>query len=158
MLVGVEEIKIREARFDEPAVQRLIAEAMAELSRRYGGSGDDTPVAVTDFAPPSGAFLVAYATAEDQLLGCAGWRAHGEDAELKRMFTVPAARGRGVARRVLAAIEESARERGCKRVILETGDRQPEAIALYLSCGYERIDDFGYYQGEEGVLSYARSL
>ena len=43
-------------------------------------------------------------------------------------------------------------------MILETGDRQPEAIALYLSCGYERIDDFGYYKGEEGVLSYARSL
>jgi len=158
MLVGVEEIKIREARFDEPAVQRLIAEAMAELARRYGGTGDDTPVAVTDFVPPGGAFLVAYATVGDQLLGCAGWRAHGEDAELKRMFTVPAARGRGVARRVLAAIEESARERGCKRVILETGDRQPEAIALYLSCGYERIDDFGYYKGEEGVLSYARGL
>ena len=156
MLGGVEEIKVREAGFDEPAVQRLIAEAMAELSRRYGGTGDDTPVAATDFAPPGGAFFVAYAG--DELLGCAGWRAHGEDAELKRMFTMPAARGRGVARRVLVAIEESARERGCKRVILETGDKQPEAIALYLKCGYERIEDFGYYKGEEGVLSYARVL
>ena len=153
---GVEKIKVREARFDEPAVQRLIAEAMAELSRRYGGTGDDTPVAGTDFAPPGGAFFVAYDG--DELLGCAGWRAHGADAELKRMFTTPAARGRGVARRVLTAIEESARERGCKRVILETGDKQPEAIALYLKCGYERIDDFGYYKGEEGVLSYARVL
>ena len=156
MLLGVEEIKIREARFDEPAVQRLTAEALAELSRRYGGSGDDTPVAATDFDPPTGAFLVAYVGAE--LLGCAGWRAHGEDAELKRMFTVPAARGRGVARRMLSAIEESARERGRKRVILETGDKQPEAIALYLACGYERIEDFGYYKGEEGVLSFARTL
>jgi GNAT superfamily N-acetyltransferase len=162
MLVGVDEIKIREARFDEPAVQRLIAEAMAELSRRYGGTGDDTPVAATDFAPPAGAFVVAYtgsaAGSDEVLLGCAGWRAHGEDAELKRMFTVPAARGRGVARRVLTAIEESARDRGCKRVILETGDKQPEAIALYLKCGYERIEDFGYYAGEEGVLSFARVL
>jgi GNAT superfamily N-acetyltransferase len=158
-LVGVDEIQVREARFDEPVVQRLIAEAMAELSRRYGGTGDDTPVAASDFAPPGGAFFVAYDTAdEDRLLGCAGWRAHGEDAELKRMFTVPAARGRGVARRVLAAIEESARGRGCKRVILETGDKQPEAIALYLKCGYERIEDFGFYKGEEGVLSYARTL
>jgi GNAT superfamily N-acetyltransferase len=154
----VETIKIREARFDEPVVQRLIAEAMAELSRRYGGTGDDTPVAATDFAPPGGAFFVAYDATDDRLLGCAGWRAHGDDAELKRMFTMPAARGRGVARRVLAAIEESAHERGCKRVILETGDRQPEAIALYVTCGYERIEDFGYYAGEEGVLSYARTL
>jgi GNAT superfamily N-acetyltransferase len=154
----VGEIKIREARFDEPVVQRLIAEAMAELSRRYGGTGDDTPVAATDFAPPRGAFFVAYDTGDDRLLGCAGWRAHGQDAELKRMFTVPAARGRGVARMVLAAIEESARSRGCKRVILETGDKQPEAIALYVKCGYERIEDFGYYAGEEGVLSFSRVL
>ena len=154
----MEQIKIREARFDEPVVQRLIAEAMAELSRRYGGTGDDTPVAATDFAAPSGAFFVAYDPSGGRLLGCAGWRAHGEDAELKRMFTVPAARGRGVARRILTAVEESARERGCKRVILETGDRQPEAIALYLRSGYERIEDFGYYKGEQGVLSYARSL
>ena len=154
----MKDIKIRNARFDEPAVQQLITEAMAELSRRYGGTGDDTPVAGSDFAPPTGAFVVAYDAADGQLLGCAGWRAHGPDAELKRMFTVPAARGRGVARRVLQAIEESARDRGCKRVILETGDRQPEAIALYLKCGYERIEDFGYYKGEEGVLSYARTL
>ncbi|GIE52946.1 GNAT family N-acetyltransferase [Actinoplanes nipponensis] len=152
----MDEIKIREARFDEPAVRRLIAEAMAELSRRYGGTGDDTPVAAADFAPPTGAFFVAHAG--EELLGCAGWRAHGPDAELKRMFTVPAARGRGVARRVLTAVEESARERGCKRVILETGDKQPEAIALYVKSGYERIDDFGYYKGEEGVLSFARVL
>jgi len=154
----VDEIKVREARFDEPVVRRLIAEAMAELSRRYGGTGDDTPVAAADFAPPGGAFFVAYDATDGRLLGCAGWRPHGEDAELKRMFTVPAARGRGVARRILAAIEESARERGRKRVILETGDRQPEAIALYLRSGYERIEDFGYYKGEEGVLSYARTL
>ncbi|MGA5302976.1 GNAT family N-acetyltransferase [Nucisporomicrobium flavum] len=153
----MEKIKIREAGFGDPAVQRLIAAAMAELSARYGGSGDDTPVDASHFAPPDGAFLVA----EDEtgrLVGCAGWRTHGEDAELKRMFTVADARGRGVARQVLTAIEDSARERGRKRVILETGDKQPEAIALYEKYGYERIEDFGYYKGEEGVLSYARTL
>jgi ribosomal protein S18 acetylase RimI-like enzyme len=74
------------------------------------------------------------------------------------MYTAPAARGRGVARRVLAAVEESARAAGCRRVILETGDRQPEAIALYTSAGYRRIADFGYYKDEEGVLSFARDL
>ena len=154
----MEKIKIREAGFGDPDVQPLIAAALAELSARYGGgSGDDTPVAATDFAPPNGAFLVA----EDEtgrLLGCAGWRTHGDDAELKRMFTVADARGRGVARQVLAAIEDSARERGRKRVILETGDKQPEAIALYEKCGYERIEDFGYYKDAPAVRSYARTL
>ena len=138
-------------------MRHLVDELLGELSERYGGgSGDDTPVSETDFTPPNGMFFVV--DDGERLVGCAGWRRHGSDAELKRMFTATAARGRGVARRVLAAIEESARERGCKRVILETGDRQPEAIALYLRCGYERIEDFGYYAGEEGVLSFARVL
>jgi ribosomal protein S18 acetylase RimI-like enzyme len=74
------------------------------------------------------------------------------------MYTAPAARGRGVARRMLAAIEESARNSGRKRVILETGDKQPEAIALYESAGYQRIEDFGFYKDHAGVLSYARLL
>jgi GNAT superfamily N-acetyltransferase len=150
------EIRIREARFDDPAVQKLVAEALAELSARYGGSGDDTPVDRTDFDPPGGRFLVA--ELDGALVGCAGWRRHGNDAELKRMFTLAAARGRGVARRMLAAIEESARAAGCARLILETGDRQPEAIALYESAGYRRIADFGFYAGSEGVRSFALDL
>ncbi|GIF10505.1 GNAT family N-acetyltransferase [Actinoplanes teichomyceticus] len=152
------EIKIRSARFDEPVVAELVAENMRDLSERYGGSGDDTPIAAADFLPPDGAFFVAVRVGDDRPVGSAGWRRHGGDAELKRMFTRPAARGRGVARRLLAAIEESARAAGCERVILETGDRQPEAIALYESAGYERIEDFGYYRGHAGVLSYAKKL
>jgi GNAT superfamily N-acetyltransferase len=150
------DIQIREARFDEPEVRKLIADALGDLSRRYGGSGDDTPVEVTDFRPPNGRFFVA--VDGDELVGCAGWRAHGEDAELKRMYTAPVARGRGVARRMLATIEESARADGRKRLILETGDKQPEAISLYESSGYRRIEDFGYYREHAGVLSYAREL
>jgi GNAT superfamily N-acetyltransferase len=150
------DIEIREARFDEPEVRKLITDALDDLSRRYGGSGDDTPVAVTDFRPPNGRFFVAVDGAE--LVGCAGWRAHGQDAELKRMYTAPVARGRGLARRMLATIEESARADGRKRVVLETGDKQPEAISLYESSGYRRIEDFGYYKEHAGVLSYAREL
>jgi len=152
----VSDIEIKEARFGEPDVQKLVSEALEELSQRYGGSGDDTPIGLTDFDPPAGRFFVACDGAE--LIGCAGYRVHGEDAELKRMFTTRAARGRGVARAVLAAIENSARAEGLRRVILETGDRQPEAITLYESSGYVRIEDFGYYKDEEGVLSYAKDL
>jgi GNAT superfamily N-acetyltransferase len=155
-LLTVGTIEIRAARFDEPEVQKLVAEALGDLSQRYGGSGDDTPVAASDFAPPEGRFFVA--VDGDRLVGCAGWRVHGDDAELKRMYTAPAVRGRGVARRMLATIEESARADGRKRVILETGDKQPEAIALYASAGYHRIEDFGFYRDEPGVLSFARDL
>jgi GNAT superfamily N-acetyltransferase len=155
-LVGVSAIEIRAALFDEPEVQKLVADALGDLSERYGGSGDDTPVSPADFAPPLGRFFVA--CEGDRLVGCAGWRAHGDDAELKRMYTAPAARGQGLARRMLAVIEASARADGRKRLILETGDRQPEAIALYESAGYHRIPDFGFYKTEPGVLSYARDL
>lgn len=155
----MQDIKIRTARYDEPAVEALLVHVMAELAGRYGGSGDDTPVDPADFRPPGGAFFVAcHASDAEHLVGCAGWRKHGDDAELKRMFTADAARGRGLGRRMLATIEESAREAGCKRVILETGDRQPEAVGLYESAGYTRIDDFGYYAGHEGVLSFAKVL
>jgi hypothetical protein len=59
---------------------------------------------------------------------------------------------------MLAAVEASARAAGRRRLILETGDRQPEAIALYESAGYARIPDFGYYQGYPDVLSFAKEL
>jgi GNAT superfamily N-acetyltransferase len=152
----VREIKIRMADFADPAVQALLVDVLDELSQRYGGSGDDTPIATDDFTPPNGAFLVA--DDGERLVGCAGWRRHGDDAELKRMFTARAARRRGLGRRLLAAIEESAREAGCRRLILETGDRQPEAIALYETAGYARIEDFGYYKDEPDVLSFAKVL
>ena len=151
------DIEIRPARFADPSVQLLVQATLAEMGERYGGSsGDDTPVAPTDFDPPAGAFFIA--VMGDEPVGCGGWRAHGSDAELKRMYTSPGVRGKGLARLLLAAIEESARAAGYERVILETGNKQPEAIGLYTSSGYERIEDFGYYKGYPGVLSYARTL
>ena len=155
-MVSVPEIKIKIIAYDDPAVRLLLAEVMDELSQRYGGSGDDTPVAAADFTPPRGTFFVA--DDGDRLIGCAAWRRHDNDAELKRMFTTKSARGRGLARRLLTVIEESARAAGLNRVILETGSKQPEAIALYESAGYTRIPDFGYYKDHDDVLSYAKPL
>lgn len=155
----MEDLRITQVPFADPVARSLVAAAMAELSARYGGDGDSTPVGEGDFDPPRGAFLVALAGGVP--VACAGWRSHGDDglaAELKRMFTAPQARGRGVARRLLTAVEDSARGYGRKKLILETGDRQPEAIALYQSAGYERIEDFGFYRGHPGVLSFSRDL
>ncbi|MFJ8685336.1 GNAT family N-acetyltransferase [Micromonospora wenchangensis] len=151
------EIEIRPVGFDSPVAQTLIRATMADLGVRYGGSGDETPIDHTEFVPPHGDFLVAHLDGEP--VGCAGWRSHGADAaELKRMYTSPVVRGRGVARTLLAAIEESARRHGRKRIILECGDRQPEAVALYTSAGYERIANFGYYADAPGCLSFGRTL
>ena len=153
------EIDIRVRRYDSPVAQRMVTAALADLGTRYGGSGDDTPVDPAEFAPPRGIFLVAYLDGEP--VGCGGWRSHGDSgttAELKRMYTATEVRGRGVARAVLAAVERSAREQGRERMILECGVRQPEAIALYETSGYQRIENFGYYRDSADCVSFGRPL
>lgn len=152
-------VTIKRVRYDAMVAQALVEAAMADLGERYGGHGDETPVAATDFEPPHGAFLVAYL--DRRPVGCGGWRGYGatgEVAELKRMYTVPSARRSGTARAMLAAVEESARAHGRTRMILECGDRQPEAIKLYESHGYQPIPHFGHYRDHAGVVSLGRNL
>lgn len=150
-------LELKLVRYDSMVAQALVSAAMADLGQRYGGTGDETPVSPEEFVPPHGAFFVAYLDGE--AVGCAGWRDHGEGvAELKRLYTTPSVRRRGIARRLLTAVEDHAREHGRKRMILECGDRQPEAIQLYKSHGYEPIPHFGYYRDAPGVVSLGRDL
>jgi GNAT superfamily N-acetyltransferase len=132
---------------------------MDELGARYGSAGDETPIEAIEFDPPDGGFLIAWRAGV--AVGCAGWRSHDgtEDiAELKRMYVDPSARGTGVALALLTAVEEAAYEHGRNRMVLECGDRQPEAIALYQRAGYARIPDFGHYRDASGVRSFGRDL
>ncbi len=153
-------LDIRTEGYAAPVARLLVAEAMADLAVRYESTtGDDTPVDAAEFDPPHGVFLVAYLDGEP--VGCGAWRTNAEDpgaAEIKRMYVRPTARNRGVARALLRAVEEHARSAGRTRAVLETGIRQPEAIALYASAGYARIADFGHYKGEPDVRSYGRDL
>jgi GNAT superfamily N-acetyltransferase len=157
---GDDGVEIRRVRYDAIVAQALVAAALSDLRYRYeDDEGDAGPISAADFVPPAGAFLVAYLDGEP--VACGGWRSHGDDgtvAELKRMYTSPAARGRGVARRLLAAVEQSARAYGRTRMILETGARQPEAIKLYRSSGYECIEHFGHYRDSPEVVSLGRDL
>ena len=76
-------------------------------------------------------------------MGCGGVRILKPGvAEIKRMYVVPEARGRGVARALLAALEDAARDLGYDRVRLDTGPRQLAAEHLYRSAGYEEIPDY----------------
>jgi GNAT superfamily N-acetyltransferase len=156
----VASIEIRVTGYDDPVSRALVAEALTDLGVRYDSStGDDTPVDPGEFTPPGGRFLLAWA--DGMPAGCGGWRTlAGDDtvAEIKRMYTAPAWRGRGVATAVLQAIEETARDAGKKRLVLETGQRQPEAIALYTKLGYERIPNFGYYRDYPDCVSFGRVL
>ncbi|MFE0537284.1 GNAT family N-acetyltransferase [Streptomyces nigra] len=156
---------IRPVPFDHPDAVKLNDQVQAEYSVRYGDGGDATPLAAADFAPPRGLYLIAY-DALGVPVASGGWRSQGEngegnqdgDAELKRMYVVEDMRGRGIARRVLAALEEDARAAGRRRMVLETGAKQPEAVALYTSSGYEPCEKFGYYRFHELSLCYAKAL
>ena len=137
----------------------LIAELQRYFVDRYGEE-DMTPVDPASFAPPRGLFLIAYV--DDRAVGCGGWRVHegpdGPEAELKRMYTSPAARGHGVARAVLAELERTAAEAGYGRMVLETGTKQPEALALYEAAGYVEVPRFGYYANEPSAIHLGKIL
>lgn len=78
--------------------------------------------------------------------------------EIKRMFTVPAERGRGLASIVLLELEEWARELGYKKCILETGLKQQDAIALYIKRQFIRIPNYGQYQGVENSWCFEKII
>ncbi|MGH3929456.1 MAG: GNAT family N-acetyltransferase, partial [Pseudonocardiaceae bacterium] len=79
-------------------------------------------------------------------------------AELKRMYVVPAARGRGLSRMLLAELERRAIAAGRRRMVLETGARQPESIGLYTSSGYTEIPRFGLYRCHPLSRCFAKPL
>ncbi|WP_285645776.1 GNAT family N-acetyltransferase [Lentzea sp. NBRC 102530] len=125
---------------------------------RYGDV-DITPVDPAQFAAPLGYFVIGYL--DGVPVACGGWRVNDEldgAAEIKRMYVVDSARGKGLSRLVLAHLEATAREAGLARMVLETGTRQPEAISLYTSSGYERIPNFGVYRDHPDSRCFGKSL
>ncbi len=142
---------------------KLSALVQAEYVRRFGYD-DMTPLRPGHFDPPGGLFLIAYLAGE--AVGCGGWRVQeaedegyaAGDAELKRMFVVPEARGRGIARRILRSLEDSARAAGRVRMVLETGTQLHEAVGLYVACGYVPTAEFGPYRGYSDSRWFAKAL
>ncbi len=81
-----------------------------------------------------------------------------QSMEVKRMFVIPEFRGKGVASQILKGLEDWARELQIKKCVLETGKRQPEAIALYTKSGYNIIPNFGQYAGVENSVCFSKDL
>nr|WP_069816317.1 GNAT family N-acetyltransferase [Streptomyces sp. TP-A0874] len=156
-------MEIRTTSYDHPDARKLNDRVQLEYAERYGDP-DFTEMDAAQFDPPRGLFLIAYDDGVPVATG--GWRRQERndegysdgDAELKRMYVVPEARGRGLARRLLALLEESALRAGRLRMVLETGTKQPEAISLYVSSGYVPAPKFGYYRYEEESRCFAKPL
>jgi putative acetyltransferase len=137
-------------------VRRIIAESGAYLQTLYPSESNHL-IDVDALAAPDAVFLVA--RRDGALLGSIAFRiiAPGH-AEIKRMFVRAEARGNGVGRRLLAALEVAARQRNVDRISLETGIRQPEAIGLYRASGYRDCPPFGTYREDPLSLFMTKRL
>lgn len=101
--------------------------------------------------------VVAYQ--DDQAVGCGAIKPYAEQTmEVKRMFVVPELRGKGIASLVLKALEDWALELSYDHCILETGIKQPEAIALYRKNHYKVIPNYGQYAGVENSVCFEKAL
>jgi GNAT superfamily N-acetyltransferase len=152
------DLTLRPEPLDSAAARTLILALNAELGGRYPEAGaNHFRLDPEEVGPGRGAFLVAYAGGEP--VGCgAVRRLDAETAEIKRMFVVPGLRGQGIAGRVLSGLEDEARALGVRRLVLETGVRQPEAIALYRRFGFADIPAFGEYIGSELSVCLGKAL
>jgi GNAT superfamily N-acetyltransferase len=115
----------------------------ADIASRYPGwePASSQSVVPSDLGPPDGIWLVAYR--DGHAIGCGGLqRFDAETGEVRRIFLDKRQRGRGTGRRLLVELEEHARRLGYRRVRLTTGDRQPEALRMFQSAGYEEIPPF----------------
>lgn len=134
-----------------PDAVLLVEQVQEEYVARYGGR-DESPIDASEFEDPTGMFFVGRLDGVPVTSGA--WRRRTDillagttrTAEVKRMYVAPPARGLGLARRMLAHLEATARDAGAEAIVLETGEKQPEAIELYSSAGYDRIEGFGYYR------------
>ena len=151
-------VDIRREELSAPVVQRLIAALNAELEARYPEEGANFfRLDPEEVAEGRGAFLVAYLA--NKPVGCGAVRTiESGVAEIKRMYVDPAVRGRRVGRQIVDALEAQARQLGAKRIVLETGPRQPDAITMYAHAGFSEIPLYGEYIGSQFSVCMAKDL
>ncbi|WP_138757624.1 GNAT family N-acetyltransferase [Modestobacter altitudinis] len=149
-------VRLRAVGYSDPVAQHLVARVQQEYVVRYGGF-DEAVVDPAEFSAPVGLFLVA--EVDGVPAGCGGWRSFGNGvAEVKRMYVEPAFRRRGIAALVLVTLERSAREAGHRQLLLNSGDRQPEALALYDRAGYVPVPGYGVYADAPDAVFLGKDL
>jgi putative acetyltransferase len=151
-------LAIRREALDSSAARLLIGALNVELAAIYPEPGaNHFKLGAAEVAPENGAFLVGYWDATPVACGAIR-RIDAGVAEVKRMYIAPVARGRGLSKLMLAALEAYARELGFRRLVLETGSRQLEALALYRGAGFDCIACFGEYIGSQLSVCMAKDL
>jgi GNAT superfamily N-acetyltransferase len=152
------EVEIRRADIGSAEAAKLIAALNAELSAQYPEEGaTHFRLAPGEVMEGRGAFLIAYLAGKP--IGCGAIRLlEPETAEIKRMYVVPDARGHGISKQILAALEAQSCRLGVQKLLLETGERQISAMALYNRAGFVRIPSFGEYVNSPLSVCMAKQL
>ncbi|MFC8296789.1 GNAT family N-acetyltransferase [Micromonospora orduensis] len=136
----------------DPEIAALVGAQQRELREADGGLDGQVTVTHDDIR-----YLAV--VVNGRAVACGGLQAlDATTGEVKRMYVRPAYRGRGIARQLLAALEECAFRQGHSVVCLETGTYLPVAIGLYTSCGYEPIPVYGEYVGNPYSVCFAKRL
>jgi GNAT superfamily N-acetyltransferase len=149
-------VRLAPAPYDDPVARELVARVQAEYTERYGGP-DAAAVDPAEFLPPAGLFLVA--AVDGVPAGCGAWRVHEPGVvEVKRMYVDPSFRRLGLARVLLDALELTAARAGHRAVVLNSGHRQPEALALYDRAGYGPVPGYGVYADAPGAVFLGKEL
>jgi GNAT superfamily N-acetyltransferase len=133
--------------FDSAEAKRLTAALDAHLASRYSADQRFGPnLRPEHLAPGLGTFVIA--RADERAVGCGALRRLDQaTAEVKRMYVEPELRGRGIAKQILDHLEAAARKMGTRRLVLETGIYQAEAIQLYRQVGFNPVRCWGDYAG-----------
>jgi GNAT superfamily N-acetyltransferase len=147
---------------EDPLAEPLLAELAVEYASRYGATEEAVSkwlrgYPAEEFAPPGGGLLIGL-LADQPVTGGAFRRFDQSTAELKRIWTDSRYRRQGHAKALLLQLEAEIVARGYRRVYLTTGDRQPEAEALYLSTGYVRLTEPLPAEGEVYPLAFQKAL
>ncbi|SFL48557.1 GNAT family N-acetyltransferase [Geodermatophilus ruber] len=149
-------VRLRPVPYEHPVARQLVDRVQREYVTRYGGP-DEAVVDPAEFAPPAGLFLVA--EVDGVPAGCGAWRVHEAGVvEVKRVYVEPGFRRRGLAQVLVRALEASAAAAGHRAVVLNTGDRQPEALALYAALGYTPAPGYGRYADSPGAVFLGKDL
>ena len=147
---------LRPLPYDHPVAHDLVEQVQEEYVQRYGGR-DAAVVDAAEFIPPRGIFLAAEVDGEPA--GCGAWRVLAPGvAEVKRVYVVPGFRRRGLAQVIVADLEDGAAAAGHRSVVLNTGQEQPEALALYADLGYRPIEGYGIYACSPGAVFLGKDL
>ncbi len=148
-------INIVRTNSDNPDFVQLVKLLDADLAKRDGE--DHSFYAQFNKIDTLKYVVVAY---ENEIpRGCGAIKEYGTNTmEIKRMFVSPESRKKGIATRLLSSLEQWASELSCSKCVLETGKRQPEAIALYSKNGYTLIPNYGQYANAENSLCFEKEI